>query len=88
MAGDDSRMAGGESRMTGGESRMTGDCCRPEGSIHRCVRTHSHLYSHIYGLVALLDNIQLSFSSITISTPNEGLRATPAGEARYLYSGR
>jgi len=48
MAGDDSRMAGGESRMAGGESRMTGDCCRPEGSIHRCVRTHSHLYSHIY----------------------------------------
>ena len=25
---------------------MTGDCCRPEGSIHRCVRTHSHLYSY------------------------------------------
>jgi len=48
MAGDDSRMAGGKSRMAGGESRMTGDCCRPEGSIHRCVRTHSHLYSHIY----------------------------------------
>jgi len=48
--------------MAGGESRMTGDCCRPEGSIHRCVRTHSHLYSYIYGLVALLDNIQSSFS--------------------------
>jgi hypothetical protein len=61
-------MAGGESRMAGGEPRMTGDCCRPEGSIHRCVRTHSHLYSYIYGLVALLDNIQSSFSSITIST--------------------
>jgi len=68
MAGDDSCMAGGESRMVGGESRMTGDCCRPEGSIHRCVRTHSHLYSYIYRLVALLDNIQSSFSSITIST--------------------
>jgi hypothetical protein len=37
-----------ESRMDGGEPRMTGDCCRPEGSIHRCVRTHSHLYSYIY----------------------------------------
>jgi len=61
-------MAGDDSRMAGGESRMTGDCCLPEGSIHRCVRTHSHLYSHIYGLVALLDNIQSSFSSITIST--------------------
>ena len=61
-------MAGDDSRMAGGESRMTGDCCRPEGSIHRCVRTHSHLYSYIYGLVALLDNIQSSFSSITIST--------------------
>jgi len=46
-------MAGDDSRMAGGESRMTGDCCRPEGSIHRCVRTHSHLYSYIYGLVAL-----------------------------------
>ena len=66
MAGGESRMAGGESRMAGGEPRMTGDCCRPEGSIHRCVRTHSHLYSYIYGLVALLDNIQSSFSSITI----------------------
>jgi len=53
-------MAGDDSRMTGG--------CGPEGSIHRCVRTHSHLYSYIYGLVALLDNIQSSFSSITIST--------------------
>jgi len=68
VAGDESRMAGGESRMARGEPRMTGDCCRPEGSIHRCVRTHSHLYSYIYGLVALLDNIQSSFSSITIST--------------------
>jgi len=37
-----------DSRMARGESRMTGDFCRPEGSIHRCVRTHSHLYSHIY----------------------------------------
>jgi hypothetical protein len=61
-------MAGDDSRMAGGESRMTGDCCRPQGSIHRCVCTHSHLYSYIYGLVALLDNTQLSFSSITIST--------------------
>jgi hypothetical protein len=57
--------------MAGDDSRMTGDCCRPEGSIHRCVRTHSHLYSYIYGLVALLDNIQSSFSSITISTGYE-----------------
>ena len=57
-----SSVAGDESRMAGGESRMTGDCCRPEVSIHRCVRTHSHLYSYIYGLVALLDNIQSSFS--------------------------
>jgi hypothetical protein len=48
MAGDESRMGGGESRMAGGESRMTGDCCPPEGSIRRCVRTHSYLYSHIY----------------------------------------
>jgi len=62
MAGDHSRMAGGESRMAGGESHMTGDCCLSEGSIHWCVRTHSHLYSYIYGLVALLDNIQSSFS--------------------------
>jgi len=41
-------MAGDDSRMAGGESRITGDCCRPERSIHRCIRTHSHLYSHIY----------------------------------------
>jgi hypothetical protein len=41
-------MAGDESRMAGGESRMTGDYCPPQGSIHRCVRTHSHLYCHIY----------------------------------------
>jgi hypothetical protein len=34
--------------MAGDESRMTGDCCWPEGSIHRSVRMHSHLYSHIY----------------------------------------
>ena len=62
VARDESRMAGGEPRMVGGEPRMTGECCRPEKSIHRCVRTHSHLYSYIYGLVALLDNIQSSFS--------------------------
>jgi hypothetical protein len=61
-----------DSRMAGGESHMTGDCCQPEGSIHRCVRTHSHLYSYIYGLVALLDNIESSFSSITISTLEAG----------------
>jgi hypothetical protein len=41
-------MAGDEFRMAGGESRMTGDCYPPEGSIHRCVRTHSYLYFHIY----------------------------------------
>jgi hypothetical protein len=57
-------MAGDDSRMAGGESRTTGDCCRPEGSIHRCVCTHSHLYSYIYGLVALLDNIQASLASL------------------------
>jgi len=68
MIGHCHLMAGDGSRMAGGESRMTGDCCRTEGSIHRCVRTHSHLYSYIYGLVALLENIQSSFSSITIST--------------------
>jgi hypothetical protein len=62
MARDESRMARDESRMTRDESRMAGDYCRPDKSIHRCVRTHSHLYSYIYGLVALLDNIQSSFS--------------------------
>jgi hypothetical protein len=34
--------------MAGDDSHMTGDYCLPEGSIHSCVRTHSHLYSHIY----------------------------------------
>jgi hypothetical protein len=62
VARDESRMARDESRMAGGEPRMTGDYCRPEESIHRCVCTHSHLYSYIYGLVALLDNIQSTFS--------------------------
>jgi len=66
MARDESRMARDESRMARDESRMAGDYCRPDKSIHRCVRTHSHMYSYIYGLVALLDNIQSSFSSITI----------------------
>jgi hypothetical protein len=55
MARDESRMARDESRMARDEPRMTGDYCRPEESIHRCVRMHSHLYSYIYGLVALLD---------------------------------
>jgi hypothetical protein len=61
-----SSVARDESRMARDEPRMTGDYCRPEESIHRCVRTHSHLYSYIYGLVALLDYIQSSFSIITI----------------------
>jgi hypothetical protein len=66
MASDESHMARDESRMARDESHMAGNYCRPDKSIHRCVRTHSHLYSYIYGLVALLDNIQSSFSSITI----------------------
>ena len=57
-----SSVARDESRMARDESRMAGDYCRPDKSIPRCVRTRSHLYSYIYGLVALLDNIQLSFS--------------------------
>jgi len=48
------------------ESRMTGNYCRPEESIHRCVRMHSHLYSCIYGLVALLDIYYQPSLSITI----------------------
>jgi len=71
MARDESRMARGESRMARDESHIARDYCRPDKSIHRCVRTHSHLYSYIYGLVALLDNIQSSFSSITICTGYE-----------------
>ena len=70
-------VAGDDSCMAGGESRMTGDCSRPEGSIHRCERMHSHLYSYIYGLVALLDNIQSSISSITIAT----ILNIPAGKS-------
>ena len=64
-----SSVARDESRMARDKPRMTGDYCRPEESIPRCVRTHSHLYSYIYGLVALLDYIQSSFSIITIWTP-------------------
>ena len=48
MARDESRMARDESHMARDESRMAGDYCRPDKSIHRCVRTHSHLYSYIY----------------------------------------
>jgi len=60
-----SSVARDESRMAGGKPRMTGDHCLPEESIHRCVRTHSHLYSYIYGLVALLDIYnQASLSSL------------------------
>ena len=65
-------MARDESRMAGGEPRITGDCCQPEKSIHRCVRTHSHLYSYIYGLVALLDKIQSSFSKYHYLNNNDG----------------
>jgi len=43
-----SSVARDESRMAGGEPRMAGDYCRPEESIHRCIRTHSRLYSYIY----------------------------------------
>ena len=64
-------MARDDSSVAWGESCMTGDCSRLEGSIHRCVRMHSHLYSYIYGLVALLNNVQSSFSSITIGTGYE-----------------
>jgi len=66
-----SSVARDESRMARDKPRMTGDYCRPEESIPRCVRTHSHLYSYIYGLVALLDYIQSSFSIITIWTGYE-----------------
>jgi hypothetical protein len=63
-------MAGDELCVAEGETCMTGECCRPEGCIYRCVLTYSHLCYYIYGLVALFDNIQPSFSSITISTLN------------------
>jgi hypothetical protein len=55
MARDESRKAIDESRMFRNQSHMTADYCWPEVSIHRCVRTQSHLYLYIYGLVALLD---------------------------------
>jgi hypothetical protein len=48
MARDESRMARDESHMSRAESRMAGDYSRPDKSIHRGVRTHSHLYSYIY----------------------------------------
>ena len=71
VARDESHMAWDESRMARGEPRMTGDYCWPDESIHRCVCTHSHLYSYIYCLVALLDYIQSTFSIITIWTGHE-----------------
>jgi hypothetical protein len=57
VARDESWMARGESHMARGEARMTRDCCQPEQSIHRCVYTHSHLYSYIYGLAVFFDNV-------------------------------
>jgi hypothetical protein len=48
MARDVSRMARDESRMAPDESCMAANYCHPDKSIHRCVRTHSHLYSYIY----------------------------------------
>ena len=65
-ARDESHMARDESRMARDEPCMTGDYCRPDESIHRCIRTHSHLYLYIYGPVALLDYVQSNFCSITI----------------------
>jgi hypothetical protein len=62
MAREESCMARDESCMAGGNRHMTGDYYQPDETIHRCGRTHSHLYSYIYGLVALLDNIQSTFS--------------------------
>ena len=43
------------------------------------MRTHAFtlVLSYIYGLVALLDNIQSSFSSITISTETPRISETP-----------
>jgi len=60
--------AGDDTRMARGKYCMTGDCCRPEGSTHRCVRMHSHMYSYTYGLVAFLDSIQCS-SPFTEAVP-------------------
>ena len=54
--------------MARDEPCMNGDYCWPKECINGCVRTHSHLYSGIYGLVALLDYIQSSFSNIAIGT--------------------
>ena len=64
MAGDDYRMAGGESRMTGDCSRADG--IQPDLYIDAYARIHTCV-PYIYGLVALLDSLQSSFSSITIS---------------------
>jgi len=66
MARDESRMARDQSGMARDEPCMTGDYCQPEESVHRCVRTHSHLYSYIYDLVALSAYIQSNLSIITI----------------------
>jgi len=86
VARDESRMARDESRMARDESRMTGDYCRPEESIHRCVHTHSHLYSYIYSLVALLDNIQSTFSKYHYL--NKAGPARPVSNTEYYYSRR
>jgi hypothetical protein len=57
--------------MAGGEPRMTGDCGRADGIqpdlyIDAYARIHICM-PYVYGLVAFLDSLQSSFSSITIS---------------------
>jgi len=56
--------------MAGGESCMTGDCCRAGGILPDLyVDMYVRIYTcmpHIYGLVALTDNSQSNFSSITV----------------------
>jgi len=64
-------IAGDDSCMAGGESHITGDWCRADGIqpnlyIDAYTRIHTCMPS-IFGLVALLDCLQSSLSSITIS---------------------
>jgi hypothetical protein len=71
MIGLGLRMAGDVSRMAGGESHMAGDSCRADGiqpSLYIDAYARIHTCMTIYGLAAYLDNIQSSFSIITIST--------------------
>jgi hypothetical protein len=62
---------------------MTGDWCQPEKLIHRCIRTHSHMYSHIDSPVKIFKR-RLSRSIISIGEYVTSLRIAYVCEGGFL----